>query len=839
MKRFLPITALVMLAHAHATELTGNFIPQTEFGDLSCNPNAELSDFITNSVNSKRATPRNCAAVNDSNPVFYWTRPDGYTTNGRAILTISRITASGSVLVKQVETGTPRMQLADSLPEGLYEWQVSYPGGNGNPFGATSAKRQFRIMQGAKPTPLASSVVTAASARQHPRIVPQGHTHQGIKANIPGDMATSFAALQREADGYVVQELPLEPEDKGTTDQAYNSYLRNMTVAERYAIEVLGNMYFFTNDQRYLIACARRLQNIASWNAGETAHAATSEEQNDQANRELLLGLAIGLDFFQSPAAAGVLNEDEIAAILAKLKFRVNAVTSKYSSFDTNAYNTHGTVGAAYVTEALMYVVGRPDYPDASEKLAASYHELITSAGTWGGTTDGGFGNSTAYGWYAMMPYTRAVTALKLVTNTGLTNFRPISRMGMNLIAQTPPGGQPLMGIFGNDVERTDKFNLYAWNHMRLLAHVTTKPEYAWYWRSRTASIEETRALMPFHFLMLASGAPAVPPETLQLRSDFLFEDAGYVAFHSSTKDPKRSSLFFRSSPLGSMNHSHADNNSFVFVSQGQPVFISSGFYPSYYDKHVLQWTRQTKAKNALTFSHIDEMTSKQRTGVGQAEDLRAPIKSSDGTVIGYEVMESVKAAGKLVNYDVRSTSPWMIATGDATKAYRQFKNFAWESLLNKAYRTAVYHKGAKVALIYDYAQSPVPRLWELNFHTVASTSIATETKVDSGRTIPKGAIVVNAGTAPTCTVLFPQPTIAAPTSTIPAPMPTNADPFYVTQYHIKSTTAAASTEYAVVTMISENCTATPKATLLPGGTAIKVEVGSDVITFDKANVTF
>ena len=51
---------------------------------------------------------------------------------------------------------------------------------------------------------------------------------------------------------------------------------------------------------------------------------------------------------------------------------------------------------------------------------------------------------------------------------------------------------------------------------------------------------------------------------------------------HSETANPKRSSLFFRSSRLGTINHSHADNNAFTFVSKGKNIFISGGVYDDF-----------------------------------------------------------------------------------------------------------------------------------------------------------------------------------------------------------------------------------------------------------------
>jgi len=69
-----------------------------------------------------------------------------------------------------------------------------------------------------------------------------------------------------------------------------------------------------------------------------------------------------------------------------------------------------------------------------------------------------------------------------------------------------------------------------------------------------------------------------------------LFASIGWVAMHSELADPQRVSVYFKSSPYGSYNHSHADQNSLVINSGGERLAIDSGYYDGYGTPHWWRW---------------------------------------------------------------------------------------------------------------------------------------------------------------------------------------------------------------------------------------------------------
>ena len=178
---------------------------------------------------------------------------------------------------------------------------------------------------------------------------------------------------------------------------------------------------------------------------------------------------------------------------------------------------------------------------------------------------------------------------------------------------------------------------------------------------------------------MLAStGEPLrevpLPPGT---SNSVVLTDIGWAAMHSELADPKRTSIYFKSSPYGSQSHSHADQNALVVHVGGKALLKSSGYYDFYDSEHARQWYTTTKAHNAITFDG----------GVGQGTGNKA-------------------AGGRIVSS--RSDSRYDIVAGDATGAYM--------GQLSKALRTVVYLRPG-VVLIHDLLASEEPRRWEWNFH--------------------------------------------------------------------------------------------------------------------------
>ncbi|WUR16145.1 heparinase II/III family protein [[Empedobacter] haloabium] len=882
MKYLWPVAALLCVDPAHADILTGDYIQRPD--QPLCNPYA-LGQ--TDNTWLDFAIPRHCAVVTVSNPVFAWTRKK-YLPTDRQTATFELRDASDTVIYTAT-TEDSRLILPPDVhltsytddPNAVYRWTVSYTAWNRI---YKSAPRQFtveKVMVNDKPyaVPTEDEIVTKAKMRAHPRAVKRtsnGQIYDLLNNQIRGgarksELTAAYVATKRAMWALGEKYIP--------TPEHTSSVLAQGVGNERQAIETLGHLYFLmrnsTGEQEsaltFLKKCKSRLVSLAGW--AHDATAPTHQGNNDQANREAFLALALGWDIFQSPEVKGLdaeyrLSDQELDDIRALAMERINLAIegagqkAGFKALQTSPFNSHVISATHYVTEALMYLV-RPedtvsdlrDAKDAASLLAKSWRTLVTSVGTWGGNSDGGFGNGSNYAWYSMEKNARTLAAVKLITGADLTHFTPIGGIGSNIIAQTPPAQvntaqvHKQMGSFGDGAEINDHFQDYGGTDFRLLAYATQKPVYEWYWRTLPSFVTTGMALTPYSFLLFGPGpAPVAPAPTQEhpVPDSFLFEDAGYVAFHSKTTDPNRTSLYFRSSPQGAASHAEADNNAFVFVSQGEDVLINSGFYGAWEDEHFRKWTRHTMSKNALTMT-FGYGTASERTGFGQAQHYK------DGK-FDSTIYESSEPSGKIVNYHAGTGNDrWRIATGDATAAYRFYDaaSTTWRPLLDSAIRTVAYLKGASgtnqgVVLVYDYAVSQEPRTWELNFHTLKAPVIGenrltiTTPKRDNSGSIETKLTYFGSAKMEVSSITQVYDDNSKTYVSIPAPMSTKyvKQPWQTQQWHTRFTQDGSSKEFYALTVIEEGGNPAVNVTL-NGSAEIKASVGTQWITFNRGKVEF
>jgi hypothetical protein len=99
------------------------------------------------------------------------------------------------------------------------------------------------------------------------------------------------------------------------------------------------------------------------------------------------------------------------------------------------------------------------------------------------------------------------------------------------------------------------------------------------------------------------------------------FPDTGWAAVRTHLHEPAQDvALIFRSSPYGSISHSHANNNDFILHVGGRCIAMPSGYYgvagSGYGSDHHAHWLWHTKSHNCLTLSDAPQiMRSHDSTG--------------------------------------------------------------------------------------------------------------------------------------------------------------------------------------------------------------------------------
>lgn len=764
-----------------------------------CNPQT-FQDFIDNEGwDARRVEPADCAISSLANPIFSWVMPTNLKPTLPMTLTIRRTSDGGSISRTSL---TPRLLLDQALTPGFYEWNVAYTNSAGQLI--TSATRRFLIPTDPQllTLPTAEQFARTVAAKSHPRSLPAGSNFSALAEKAQnGEYKPAFTAFLKSAVTLQTAAIPDPPPNltraNFSSDTEYNDWLMSLMHKagdERTAIETLGYAGLFTNSTAYDTAAINRLLSLAAW----PVDGATSEDNQDQANREIFLALGSGLDLFQNK-----LSPNQRTTLVNVLKNRLQQAMSKYQGFDRFPNNSHLLTATLFTTEALMYAVGTPEFPEAQDWLSQSWNAMITTFAPWGSSRDGGYANGGAYGWYTLTTLARTAATLRLVADLDLTRWPVVGDFGDNQIAQYPANAY-LLGSFGDETENNHHYYDYTYDAFRLYANVTGKPKYEWYWRAFPKNLTIVTPLPAQHYLMLGVRIPQAPPTLTGLPNSWLFEDAGVVALHSQTTDSQRSSLFFRSSRFGSFNHSHADNNAFTFVSKGKEMLISGGYYPYYNSPHHALVARATRFKNALTFDG----------GIGQAEPSENPVTP------GAPVM-SMDLRGQLINFG--DQGHWAFTTGDATLAYRgrNPSTGTLAPLLSQAIRTAAYNRERGIAVIYDYATSGKARKWELNFQSLQSP-----TRIGDTLHIKNGDVEV-------CLDLYG----ASGNFSFTSGFPIAPEKSYPTQSQSRFAVTSASNEFVAVTVIRENCSASPVTVEFHDqGAEIKID-GIPSIGFDQKTI--
>jgi len=332
-------------------------------------------------------------------------------------------------------------------------------------------------------------------------------------------------------------------------------------------------------------------------------------------------------------------------------------------------YDGHGYLHLGNIAAVAAIIAG--DTLAARAWLLDVLPLYLSIANPWGGES-GGYANGMNYAFYDAQYSFLHWDILREVLGIDVTQKAWGRNFPLLMTYMQPPGAPSFVfgdgGGYGDLALVSTVSRAYA-----LRAHTAIANRYAAQQNARfpIPRIYELMTPVP------EPGRRATGPSPDLLPNAAVFSDIGWAAMHSSLRDPLRNSVYFKSSGYGSYNHGHADQNSFVIQSRGRDLAIDSGYFYLYNSPHWTNWTKQTRAHNAITFNG----------GLGQTFDDRG-------------------ATGTLTHFS--SNADFDVVTGDATRAYGDN--------IKKAIRTLVFLRPDAV-LVYDSLEGHEPIRFEWNIH--------------------------------------------------------------------------------------------------------------------------
>lgn len=770
----------------------------------ACVPNKK-ADFISAlPMWIGKIYPEDCAIASNKSPVLQW--PAGNIYPAVSDTTPWNITISKNG--KPYLTGKskfPHFQIDTELPTGEYEWTVNYKYHSGAII--ASSPRRFYVDASAVSLPIITpqNIVDAAKSASRPRGLPHNVTREAMLGNITSNAATEFNVLKEKVKAIQAQSIATEPPMKLPSDfpkpADYSSWINSLnTIATNAASDLayLGYISSLTNDAGIKAAGKARLMEMVKWDAD---NGTTSFKFQDQAARQVLLGLAKGYDYFHAD-----LSTQERDQLITVIKNRTRQMASLITTMHVKKLNSHGVTDVGFMVNVLLLLAGDSNFPDAETYLRDAYNTFLMSSTAFGGD-DGAFQNGNGYGWYVATLLETLVT-IKSVTDIDLSSLPYYAKYPDYLMAFTAPLSRELMLPFGDEHAFNYFYTEYSFNTLQPYALFTQNANHQWYFQNHVQ--KATPKIRPITYFNLVGMGTSPKAPSAPEKNNWFFPDAGLASLTSDFTNPYRSSIAFRSSKWGAYNHSYADQNSFTLVSNGKDMLISSGYYFSYGSAHHKQ-TRATRSHNALTFDG----------GIGQSEaayDL-TPVKPTNP-------VDTTDSSGEMINGG--EANGIAIVTGDAAKAYRRQAPgpVNWVPLLNNAIRSIAYFREEKISIIYDWATSSTPRKWELNFHALKPFDLST-----SGM-----AKVVN-GNSSICIYHQNFPSSMATTDQFEVPADPPGKVVAPNQFHMRSTANQTSTELSTITIIKENCSATPVNIAINGSNAV-VSIGSKGVEFNQKMVS-
>jgi hypothetical protein len=433
----------------------------------------------------------------------------------------------------------------------------------------------------------------------------------------------------------------------------------------------------------------------------------TSYANQDQATRAIALSLSKALDMLWANIDS-TRRTNWQNAIARRTADIYNDLAGSNGRMDQYPYDAHGGNTLGFL--ALIGALNVGDVPAAQAWFDFAVRTYVHQVYTWSGP-EGGYANGTAYGQAAADFSVQIWDPLSQALGVSIYR-KPWSDGFLRFLAHFVPPGTP-NHVFGDGHE--DVPNTYL---LKAFASRFNTPAAKWYYNSMTGVEDPLTLLQAPSPLPVTTVASAVPPP-----NGAYYPSVGWAAMHSSLADMKRTSLYFKSSPYGSYNHSHGDQNSIVLNSGGKRLLIEAGYYDWYGSPLWSSWYRATKSHNAVTYDG----------GIGQRIEGNTVNLGRNGKITGF------------------STSSAMdYVEGDATPAF--------EGALSLNRRKVWYLRSQDEAVVMDTLTAPLAHSWEWNFHAMVPITVNSDgsaTIVNGDRSVcvrpltPGTTLVKRTGPAP------------------------------------------------------------------------------------------
>jgi len=573
------------------------------------------------------------------------------------------------------------------LEPGKYRWEVVSLDEAGNER-ARRGTQSFIIEKNAAQLPWRSpEELLSRVPEDHSRLLYPKADLPDIRQTLETTRKRSWRACLAAAERALDMPAPKYPDyhllgDPSNIRMAYGPYFGDFRRYIDTALMDLSLAFLMTEEPKYAESAKRILLEVTKWPTTDDDVTSVSAKWGDEP----------GLSFSKCAHRAydwlyAALTPEERRQVFTMCEARAwqthrRLLRRNYLTYPGESHN-----GRLIAYLADMALVMAHESEGARTWLDYSLKALTTFYPHWAGQ-DGGWAEGTAYGlWYNEF-YIPAFEGLRRLAGFDLwkrpffNNVRYFFFYCTAIRGEMRPFGDSALNA-GPGTNRGSGYADLMWFH----AHRYNDPHIGW-WVNQITDWEGSRG---DRALLFKDEPPSAVPKDLP--GSRAFKSIGWAGLHSDiTRPDEDTCLIFKSSPYGSVSHSHADQNSFAIMKGGKALAIPSGHYgPSYGMPHHAEWTRSTRANNSVLVN-----------GEGQ-------------------VIRKAEASGRLIAFEDKKGYTYL--AGDAAAAYM--------GKVNRFDRHILFLRPG-LFLLLDDLRAPQPARYQWMLHALE------EMKLDGTRIVSR-----------------------------------------------------------------------------------------------------
>jgi hypothetical protein len=487
---------------------------------------------------------------------------------------------------------------------GVYYWRYAllYDEGEQTEW---SAARSFTITEGLPETPLPSPKERYSLMEEtHPRLWLQAGEVAAFREKLRSDPSHCNweVFMEKSVLPWTKRDLIPEPapypENKRVAKLWRQMYMDCQEVL--YAIRHLSIAGVIIEDADLVGKAKEWLLHAAAWDPDGS----TSRDYNDEAAFRIAEALAWGYDWLYT-----YLSKEERSAVRHVLLRRTQQVAFhviERSKIHQVPYDSHAVRSLSSVLTPCCIAMLHEE-PQAREWLDYTIEYFAGLYSPWGGA-DGGWAEGPMYWTTGMAFVTEAMNLLKKSVGINLYQRPFFQHTGDFPFYCFSP--DTLRASFGDQSTLGDPVSLKTGFNIRQFAGITGNGNHQWYFEQVKAMDKDSQLKFynygwwdfQFDELKYLHDYPAVTATTpINIEPVKWFRDIGWVAFHAHMDRPDdHIMLLTKSSPYGSISHSHGDQNSFLLHAYGEPLAIESGYYVAFNSTMHMNWRKQTHSTNNI-----------------------------------------------------------------------------------------------------------------------------------------------------------------------------------------------------------------------------------------------